>query len=87
MVKGHLLVVNTFVIKPSLGKVRVVMQNLSEKEYELIKGDKIGKLMFVHTQQDLNEGLFDSNPQQLNEHTQQDLKEELLDSASQHSKE
>ena len=56
---------------------------MSDKEYELKKGDKIGKLMFVHTRQDLKEELFDNNPQRLNE----DLKEEPFDSTPQHSKE
>ena len=40
------------------------MQSLSDKDCEIEKGDRIGKLMFVHTRQDLRDELFDNNPLQ-----------------------
>ena len=63
MLKGHLLVADTVIAKPCQGdRVRVVIQSLSDKDCEIEKGDRIGKLMFVLTRQDLRGQLFDNNP-------------------------
>ena len=83
-VNGQLILLDSSVAKHSIGgRVLVVLQNMSDKENELKKGDKIGKLMFVHAREDLKEKLFDNILQQLKE----DLTKELFDSAPQHLKE
>ena len=50
------------VINPGFrGRMKVVMQNLSDKDYVLKKGAKIAELMFVNTHENLTERiLFDS---------------------------
>ena len=55
----HSLIVHTTIINPGFkGRVKIVMQNFSNEDYDLKKGTKIAKLMFVNTQQYLNERLF-----------------------------
>ena len=63
----HLLIVHTTVINPGFrGRVKVVMQNLSDKDYVLKKGTKIAELMFVNTQENLNERIFFNSQEDLN---------------------
>ena len=51
---------HTTVINPGFrGRVKVVMLNLSDEDYDLKKGTKIAKLMFVNTLQNLNVGAFE----------------------------
>ena len=68
LVNKHSLFVRTSVINHDFrGRVKVVMQNLSDKDYVLKRGTKIAKPMFVNTQENLNERVFVNSQEKSND--------------------